>query len=154
MPRPSLTSGISRCADGEGDNVVNMRHGLPSQVRRREGLCLVQYAEVGNQQPQRRVIGGDRPPIRAFEIGNQRREQAHRYAQQVHRVLIGPAEGRRLGPGKDGRFAAPHAQRAAEMMNLIAGGEPGDHDDIVVFAGDSGEHGMSVQRTKPNTETA
>ena len=42
-------------------------------------------------------------------------------------------EGSGLGPGEDDPLAAPHVECAAEVMGLVAGGEPSNHDDVVVI---------------------
>ena len=51
-----------------------MSHNLPSELRHREGSCLLEDVDVGNQKPQRGIVCGDRPAVRAFEVGNKRRE--------------------------------------------------------------------------------
>jgi len=63
---------IPSCTDGERHEVMDMRYGLPSQLRRDKSFRVFENADVLGQKPQRRVVGGDRPTIRSIEAGNER----------------------------------------------------------------------------------
>ena len=67
---PGDLGGVARCADRERDEIVNMRHGMPLQIRVRERCRLLEDADIAAQQPQRRAVGRNPPTIRRVQAAH------------------------------------------------------------------------------------